>query len=406
MTKGLKISIYALSVMIIIALISPFIASELPIYISHPQGYGFPILNPNGSIEMGSQGEKVKLVYKLTDWKKRSDFKTIFTIIPWSPGRSDVVNANYVSPFDTQWYIMPDGTKAALQGSSKHLLGTSKRGEDVLSGLLHGTRVSLTVGFLSMLLAGVLGIFLGGIAGYYGDGNLKFTRGKVIAIIAGLLLFWYYGMYLFPIYNSGITFISLLAAGFICLTVIVILRILFNRIAFLRIKKSFPADSLITKLIEILVSLPRLILIIVFAAITPPSLVSLILIIGFTSWTEVARITRAEMLKTRKLEYIDAAKALGMKDIRLLFKHALPNIISPVIAILTYGIAGAILAEAGLSFLGIGVPQDVVTWGSMLAAGREHFQAWWLVIFPGIALFATIYLFNYMSEQIRHNYMR
>jgi peptide/nickel transport system permease protein len=125
------------------------------------------------------------------------------------------------------------------------------------------------------------------------------------------------------------------------------------------------------------------------------------LIIGFTSWTGIARITRAEFLKIRNLEYIQAGKALGFSQSRIIFRHALPNGIAPALVIIAFGVAAAILIESSLSFLGIGVPADVVTWGSLIASGRAHFGAWWLVVFPGLAILLTVSVYNLLGEGIR-----
>ena len=124
-------------------------------------------------------------------------------------------------------------------------------------------------------------------------------------------------------------------------------------------------------------------------------------IIGSTSWTEIARFTRAEFLKIKNLEYIQAGQALGFNEVRIIFKHALPNGIAPALVAIAFGIASAILVESGLSFLGIGVPPDVVTWGSLVNAGRENFQAWWLVIYPGLAIFITVTIYNLLGEGLR-----
>jgi peptide/nickel transport system permease protein len=124
-------------------------------------------------------------------------------------------------------------------------------------------------------------------------------------------------------------------------------------------------------------------------------------IIGLTSWTEIARFTRAEFLKIRNLEYIQAGQALGYSEARIIFRHALPNGIAPALVAIAFGIASAILIESGLSFLGIGVPADVVTWGSLVNAGRENFQAWWLVVYPGLAIFITVTIYNLLGEGLR-----
>ena len=125
------------------------------------------------------------------------------------------------------------------------------------------------------------------------------------------------------------------------------------------------------------------------------------IIIGITSWTGIARFTRAELLRIRSLEYISASNALGFSSSRTIFKHALPNALAPVFVSIAFGIASAILIESGLSFLGIGVPADAITWGGLLNLGRLYHEAWWLIIYPGIAIFLTITIYNMIAEAAR-----
>lgn len=161
-------------------------------------------------------------------------------------------------------------------------------------------------------------------------------------------------------------------------------------------------DSIISRAIEILNSIPRLLLIISVAALTKEKSLGLIMVIlGLTSWTGIARFTRAEFLRTKNLEFIQASKALGYSELRTIFIHALPNSFAPVFIDIAFSIAAAILAESGLSFLGIGVPDDLVTWGSLLTAARSQIEAWWLIIFPGMAIFITVTIFNLMGEGLR-----
>ncbi|HRG37692.1 MAG TPA: ABC transporter permease [Bacteroidia bacterium] len=163
-----------------------------------------------------------------------------------------------------------------------------------------------------------------------------------------------------------------------------------------------PVDSIISRMIEILISMPLLILIISISAIArEKSIVNVMVVIGLTSWTTIARLTRAEFLRISTLDYIQSAQALGFKQRRIIFRHALPNAIAPALVAIAFGVASAILTESALSFLGIGVPADLVTWGSLLNSGREKFQAWWLVVFPGLAIFVTVTIYNLLGEGLR-----
>jgi peptide/nickel transport system permease protein len=152
-------------------------------------------------------------------------------------------------------------------------------------------------------------------------------------------------------------------------------------------------------LIEIKVSIPTLLLILsIVAVMKSPSILMVMVIIGFTGWMGIAKYTRAELLKVRSLEYIQAAQSLGYSEWRTIFKHALPNSLSSVLVAIAFGIAGAIILESSLSFLGIGMRPEDVTWGSMLSSARGFFKAWWLAIFPGLAIFITVTVFNLLGE--------
>ena len=162
---------------------------------------------------------------------------------------------------------------------------------------------------------------------------------------------------------------------------------------------SIPIDILISRLIEIVVSIPQLFLIISIAAVVAkPSIFIVMVIIGLTTWTGIARFTRAELLRIRNLEFIEAANALGYKEWRIIVKHALPNALSPVLIAIAFGIASAILIESTLSFIGVGVPAETITWGSMLSKARAVSSAWWLAIIPGFAIFITVTIYNLIGE--------
>jgi len=134
------------------------------------------------------------------------------------------------------------------------------------------------------------------------------------------------------------------------------------------------------------------------AILKKPSILWVMVIIGFTGWTGIAKYVRAELLRVRNLEYIEASQSFGFSEWRIIFKHALPNSLSPVLISIAFGIAGAILVESGLSFLGIGVQAELQTWGKLLSQAREEVSAWWLAIFPGVAIFISVTVFNLIGE--------
>ncbi len=168
-----------------------------------------------------------------------------------------------------------------------------------------------------------------------------------------------------------------------------------------RVKKRYrlPADLLIMRLIEIMNSIPALLLLLsVVALFQKPSIFNIMGIIGLIGWTSIARFIRAELLRIRNLEYIQASRALGFREAYIILRHALPNALGPVLIAVAFGIANAVLIEAFLSFLGIGLPADMVTWGTMLNEARNAFEAWWIALFPGLAIFITVTLFNLIGE--------
>lgn len=216
--------------------------------------------------------------------------------------------------------------------SSKHLLGTDDLGRDVLARMIHGSRVSLIVGYTATLLSLIIGSLLGALAGYYG----------------------------------GV------------------------------------ADWIVSRLIEIVLCFPFLFLVLGIVALFRPSLYTVLLALAITSWTTEARFVRAEFLRIRELDYAQAARASGARDPRIIFRHLLPNALAPVIVSASFGVASAVLTESALSFLGFGVALPTASWGSILAIAQEYVGfAWWLVVFPGVAIFLTVGAFNVIGDRLR-----
>ncbi len=160
-------------------------------------------------------------------------------------------------------------------------------------------------------------------------------------------------------------------------------------------------DWALSRVIEIMMCIPTLILILaLISIIDKPTIWHLMVVIGVFGWTGIARLTRAEFLKLKQLEYVTAARALGFRWPRLMFRHILPNSLAPVIVPITFGIAAAILLESTLGFLGIGAP-DKTSWGRLLNEGKENLQMWWLIVFPGAAIFLTVLAYNLIGEGIQ-----
>lgn len=218
--------------------------------------------------------------------------------------------------------------------SWRHPFGLTSTGHDVMAKMIHGTKIALLVGFVSMGIAGVIGITLGALAGFYG--------------------------------------------GWI--------------------------DMSISRLIEVVMCIPALVLILaLMAVIDEPTIWHMMAVIGLTRWTGIARLTRGEFLKLKEMEYVTAAHALGTNQLRIVFRHVLPNALAPVLVPITFGIAAAILLESGLSYLGFGAPPPNPSWGALLQAARANLSMWWLIVFPGGAIFLTVLAYNLIGEGLQES---
>jgi peptide/nickel transport system permease protein len=248
------------------------------------------------------------------------------TIVPYSPNdrlRDEVTDSKLQPP------------------SSRHWLGTSIFGEDVLSRMMYACRVALTIGFISTGIAVTIGITIGGIMGYF----------------AGIF------------------------------------------------------DLLSMRLIEIIEAIPRLILLLIVAVFFRPwanahgisMIYVMMVVIGLIAWTGDARFIRAEFLRLRNLDFVAAAKALGLPLRSIIFKHMLPNGIAPVLVNASFSVAGAILLESTLSFLGLGLGAEDPSWGQLLNQARSGGTGfnWWIATFPGVAIFLTVFSYVLIGEAMR-----
>lgn len=238
-------------------------------------------------------------------------------------------SASLIAPHD------PGKTNVSLKlkpPSLQHFLGTDQLGRDVFSRMLHGSRISLSVGFVAVAISIFIGILVGAMAGYYGR--------------------W--------------------------------------------------VDSVLMRFVDVMLCFPTFFLILTVVALLGPSIFNIMLVIGITSWMGTSRFVRAEFLSLRERDFVQAARALGMKDRRIIFRHILPNGLAPVFVTATLDVATAILVEAGLSFLGFGVQPPAPSWGNILTEGRTYiFDAWWLTLFPGFAILITVLSFNLLGEGLR-----
>ncbi len=160
-------------------------------------------------------------------------------------------------------------------------------------------------------------------------------------------------------------------------------------------------DMLICRVIEVMMLFPSFFLILTLVAMIGSSIYVVMLVIGITSWAGIARLIRGEVLKQRSIDYVTAARALGASHFRVIFRHILPNAISPALVSAPFGVAGAIITEAGLSLLGVGVRLPAPTWGSLLKLANENHTYWWLVVVPAAAMFFTVTVFNLVGSGLR-----
>lgn len=387
-----------------LAVFAPVLCNEKPLYARYHGENLFPALSLKGYADISDlkTGKTERINYATADWKKIELENVVWCPVAFSPGRSDEKNSGYSSPLADR----PSG--------QRHWLGTTKTGADVLSGIIHGTRVSLAVGIFSMMIAGLIGIALGALAGFFGDYKIRVSKtGLISAVALGIPLAYFYGITLNkPAFSSAFSnsiwhVISLVLFVMMVIAVIIFLVYkagkLLGRLAATETKVFFHLDHHIMRMIEVFNSIPRIVIIVTFSALAHPSVLNLILIIGLSSWTEIARLVRAEMLRVRESEYVQSAVVSGINSFRIIFRHALPNVLAPALTAITLGVASAILVESALSFLGIGVPGDVVTWGSLLNEGQQNFSAWWLVLFPGLAIFITVSAINILGDALNES---
>ena len=280
-----------------------------------------------------------------------------------------------------------------------YLLGTDELGRDVFARMLQGAWVSLTVGFVAVGISVVIGIFLGGIAGYFGQNHVRLDH----VMIAGMLLAGAVLLAMKPFWGAVLLFLG----G------ILTLWLFFGRSRTGHRHQSVPAmrlfnyktitiDTLIMRLVDIMLCFPTFFLILTVVALLPASIYNIMIVIGLTSWMGTTRFVRAEFLALREQDFVAAVRALGVGNLRIIFRHMMPNAVAPVLVSATLGIASAILTEAGLSFLGFGVPPPNATWGNIMSDGQNFiFDAPWLTFIPGITILAVVLAFNLFGEGLR-----
>lgn len=197
------------------------------------------------------------------------------------------------------------------------------------------------------------------------------------------------------IYGSRVS----LKVGFVAVGIAIMIGIIIGSVAGFYGGK---VDSVLMRFVDIMLAFPTFFLILAVIAILEPSIFTIMAVIGVTNWMDVARLVRAEFLTLRERDFADAARAIGVSNSRLMFRHILPNALSPVLVAATFGVAGAILTESGLSFLGLGVQPPDPSWGNILTSGKDNIEiAWWLSVYPGLAILITVLSYNLVGEGLR-----
>jgi len=281
-----------------------------------------------------------------------------------------------------------------------YLFGTDDLGRDVFARMMQGAWVSLTVGFVAVGIAVFIGIFMGGIAGYYGNVRINFMQ--VLSMTA------FFTSMVFLASGRKDMSLDFLLAAFLLLALSAVYYFVSVRgsislgAARVLFFDTISVDSLIMRFVDIMLCFPSFFLILTVVAILPASIYNIMIVIGLTSWMGTTRFVRAEFLSLREQDFVSAAKAMGISDISIIFRHMIPNAIAPVLVSATIGIAGAILTEAGLSFLGFGVPPPHATWGNILSDGKRFlFDAPWLTYIPGLSILIVVLAFNLFGEGLR-----
>ncbi len=371
-------SLRFLVIIVIIGVLAPFLANDTPLYIKYKGNSYFPAFREY-AVDLGIAKWQPELK-KIIDWKLTKYESVVWPLVPYAQDEFDMKNAHFVGPFDKQNI---ESTRW------KHWLGTDETGHDLLSGMLHGTTIAVKVGVISMSIASFIGIIFGALAGFYGDDKLKASWLKVLLNILFIPIALFYAIKI-GLFGIVVFFVLMIIPNLIAS--------LIEKTGLFQKKISIPLDLLMMRFIEIFSSIPRLLLILTIVAISKPSILLLMSVIGFTSWTGIARFTRGELLRIRNLEYMEAAQSLGYGELRTIFKHALPNALAPVLIAIAFGVAAAILIESSLSFIGIGVEPGIMTWGKILSQARQNFSAWWMAIIPGFAIFITVTIYNLIGE--------
>ncbi len=338
-------------------------------------------------------------------WKNPDNFDEppIYAPVPFSPGEFSS---------GTQLRFGHPGVAHPGLPSEKfrHWLGTDAEGRDIAATVVSGARIALLTGSLAMAAALLAGLLLGTLTGFFGDDTLHVKRGVWMIFLSGLPFAWFYAITVrqWKISASMTEFLLSAAIFTGIMALFAAAGSLLSRLKWFSKESAIPVDLLVMRIAEVFSSIPRLIVLVVLAValrgLSDGSVWLMTALIGLFSWTGVAKFVRAELLRIRALDYVTAARGLGMSPLRILIRHALPNAMRPVYVAFAFGAAGAVMLEAYLSFLGFGgAAFRGVSWGSLFInenSAANPLDTWWVTLFPGLMIFLTVSALNALGEAL------
>jgi peptide/nickel transport system permease protein len=352
--------------LLFVLVFADFLANDKPILCHCNGSWKMPVLQKQRTADTFDR-EKCSLI--------------LFPVIRYNPYQIDTKIGRLTSPFDQQ-NEKPIG--------ERHWLGTDKIGRDVAAGIIHGAGISLWIAICTTLFGLLLGLPYGIILGYFQDRGIQWNSVQMIMVPFFLFMLFFYGMYL------DFSTIGLLVFIFLLVFLMMISIFLAGKLP-LR-KYPVPADLIGFRILEWRKSIPGLFLLLALLSLfSKPSSFHVIFIIGLLSWADIARMVRAETLSVKSKLYVQSGIAMGFSHFYLILKYILPGLKNTLVVIAMYMMAGAVLMEATLSFLGLGLPVEEVSWGKMLAESRNA-GAWWLAVFPGLCLMSLLYWLHKWSK--------
>jgi peptide/nickel transport system permease protein len=341
----------------VMALSSDFISSSNPLAIKGDQGWTYIGPYQNFDLEKESGVEKI-----------------IWPLVPFSEKDLDLSVKRLSRP----------GTKS-MTSSHIHILGTDRVGRDILAGLIHGARFSLIIVTVSVSGIGFLGLIIGIAMGYFGDKKVRIPSIFLFPfiLIVLLILFW---ISEFGFSESWLPISILTGAAMVLAALIKRFR---KKLQQKRIR--IPFDFILSRFLEIFETIPKLFLLLVLISVLDPGNNRLLIALIITGWLSLAKMIRGKTLSISNSPLIESLKSMGASEFRILFRHIVTFILPDLLAYLAYGAGNIILIESALTFLGLGVSPDVVSWGSLLSLAPYKPEYWWLAVAPGLLIFGVVY---------------